>query len=262
MAFFKFRFPGQAASAEAVSAAPSENIEVVRRRARHRLIGSVVLVLVAVVGFPLLFDTQPRPVAVDTPIVIPDRQNTPPLVSGTPMPAAMSPAKPLLPAPEAVTAQASLDEREEVVPPSSPVSAMLKAETPKAEAAKSETAKPAASAENSKDNGDKAQTLLNGKADKDSKADKDANAGQAAAAEKSKTAKVIIQVGAFTEKDKVREVRSKLEKAGYKTYTQVIEKDGKSTTRIRVGPYETRDDADKVAARIRKLDLPAKVLNI
>jgi DedD protein len=60
----------------------------------------------------------------------------------------------------------------------------------------------------------------------------------------------------------VRDVRQKLEQAGLKTYTQVVEKDGKSTTRIRVGPYETREEADKVAARIRKLDLPASVLKL
>jgi spermidine/putrescine transport system permease protein len=54
------------------AASPAESIEVMRRRARHRLIGAVVLVLVGVVGFPLLFDTQPRPVAVDIPIVIPE----------------------------------------------------------------------------------------------------------------------------------------------------------------------------------------------
>jgi DedD protein len=259
MAFFKFRLPGQTASAEAVNAAPSESIEVVRRRARHRLIGAVVLVLVAVVGFPLLFDTQPRPVAVDTPIVIPDRQSTPSLASGTPVPAALSPAKPLLPAPEAVTAQASLGDREEVVPPSPAASAAAKTESAKPETAKADAAKPepgpeptkpAPAAEKPQDKADKAQALLDGKTEKD------------AATNKPKTPKLIIQVGAFAEKDKVREVRSKLEKAGYKTYTQVIERDGKSTTRIRVGPYETREDADKVAARIRKLDLPATVLKI
>ena len=66
MAFFKFRFPGQAASspapAETVASGSGESVELVRRRARHRLIGAVVLVLLAVVGFPLMFDTQPRPV--------------------------------------------------------------------------------------------------------------------------------------------------------------------------------------------------------
>ena len=50
-----------------------------RRRARHRLIGAVVLVLIGVIGFPLLFDTQPRPIAVDIPIEIPDRNKAKPL---------------------------------------------------------------------------------------------------------------------------------------------------------------------------------------
>ena len=80
MAFFKFRLPGQSnsnASPEAVHNAPAQSLEVLRKRARHRLIGSVVLVLAAVIGFPLLFDTQPRPVALDTAIVTPERNSAP-----------------------------------------------------------------------------------------------------------------------------------------------------------------------------------------
>ena len=83
MAFFKLRLPGRFSStqtgADALSNAPAESVEVIRKRARHRLMGSVVLVLGAVVGLPLLFDSQPRPVAIDTPIVIPDRNQTSPL---------------------------------------------------------------------------------------------------------------------------------------------------------------------------------------
>lgn len=260
MAFFKFRFPGQTASAEAVTSGPNENIEVVRRRARHRLMGAVVLVLVAVVGFPLLFDTQPRPVAVNTPIVIPDRQNTSPLSSALPVPAAQAPAKPLLPASEAVSPQASLDSREEVVMPAAPVVAAPVPDAPKVTppAEKSKDKEPVAKKEPAapvkaekptpaakpKDDGGKAQALLDGKSAK-------ATAGRA-----------VIQVGAFSDAAKVRDVRQKLEQAGLKTYTQVVEKEGKSTTRIRVGPYETREEADKVAARIRKLDLPASVLKL
>ena len=63
--------------------------------------------------------------------------------------------------------------------------------------------------------------------------------------------------------EKVREVRRKLEQAGLKTYTQVIDgKDGKRSTRVRVGPFESRDEADKAAARIRKLDLQASVISL
>jgi len=253
MAFFKFRLPGQTASAEAVVTGPNENLEVVRRRARHRLMGAVVLVLVAVVGFPLLFDTQPRPVAVDTPIVIPDRQNTPPLTSAVPVPASQAPAKPLLPAPEAVTAQASLDAREEVVLSAGPVVPAPKPEsvkqTPPPEKAlekpapvKQETKPP--TPVKPKDDGNKAQALLEGKVTKPA-ADR-----------------VVIQVGAFSDAAKVREIRSKLEQSGVKTYTQTVEKDGKNTTRIRVGPFESKDEADKAAARIRKLDLPVSFLKI
>ena len=72
--------------------------------------------------------------------------------------------------------------------------------------------------------------------------------------------KVIVQVGAFSDAEKVREVRRKLESAGLKTYTQSIEKDGKRTTRVRVGPFDNRTEADKAAARIRKLDLQANVI--
>ena len=261
MAFFKFRLSGPSASAEAVNAGPNENIEVVRRRARHRLIGAVVLVLVAVVGFPLLFDTQPRPVAVDTPIVIPDRQNTPPLASAATVPAAQAPAKPLLSAPEMVSTQASLDAREQVVP-AAPVAVTAKPEaakeTPPAEKAPEkpavvkQEAKPSAPAKTEKpvpaakpkDDGNKAQALLEGKTAKPS------------------VDRVVIQVGAFSDAAKVRDVRSKLEQAGVKTYTQTVEKDGKNTTRIRVGPFDSKEEADKVAARIRKLDLPVSFLKI
>ena len=60
--------------------APTENLDTIRKRAKHRLIGAAVLVLAGVVGFPLLFDTQPRPIAVDIPIEIPAKNAVKPLV--------------------------------------------------------------------------------------------------------------------------------------------------------------------------------------
>ena len=61
------------------SSTPPQSIEAVRRRARHRLIGASVLVAIGVIGFPLLFESQPRPIAVDIPIDIPSRQAAKPL---------------------------------------------------------------------------------------------------------------------------------------------------------------------------------------
>ena len=46
----------------------ADALREVRARARTRLMGATVLLLVGVIGFPLLFETQPRPVPVDLPI--------------------------------------------------------------------------------------------------------------------------------------------------------------------------------------------------
>ena len=108
MAFFKFRQRGQPSQPEPTrgrgrknepaAPGPQETIDTLRRRARHRLIGAAVLVGLAIIGFPLLFDTQPRPVPVNAPITIPDKDKVAPLRTPDPVPAA-----------------ASLGEREEMV---------------------------------------------------------------------------------------------------------------------------------------------------
>src|SRR5205085_11362909 len=85
MAFFKSRKGGDEPQA---TARQPESIEAMRRRAKHRLIGASVLVLIAVIGFPLLFDTQPRPISVDIPIEIPDRNKVKPLPMPAPAPQA------------------------------------------------------------------------------------------------------------------------------------------------------------------------------
>lgn len=272
MAFFKFRFPGQAASspasAETVAPGTGESIELVRRRARHRLIGAVVLVLLAVVGFPLLFDTQPRPVAVDTPILIPDRPTSAPLKATPTLPADASPAKPLLPNAKPLPPQEGLDAKEEAVQAAKPAPADGPKPAPAPEPAPAPLTKPSEAAPKPpavkaevkpapsktdktepvakpKDDGNKARALLDGKL-------------PAAKGERH-----VVQVGAFSDPAKVREVRRKLEQAGMITFTQVVEtSDGKSTTRVRVGPFSSREEADKAAAKVRKLDLSAAVLRI
>jgi DedD protein len=71
-----------------------------------------------------------------------------------------------------------------------------------------------------------------------------------------------VQAGTFSDEAKLRETRSKLEKAGISTYTQVIEgKDGRRV-RVRVGPFTSRDEADKVARKIKQLTLQPQVLTL
>jgi len=105
---------------------------------------------------------------------------------------------------------------------------------------------------------------------KPARADDSARAGalregrstEAPAAAGAEEARFIVQVGAFADAEKAREARTKVERAGLKTYTQVVDtKDGKRT-RVRVGPFTNRAEADKAAARIKALDLSASVLTL
>ena len=264
MPFFNFRRGGSNAAPNAGSAAQPESVEVMRKRAKHRLIGSAVLVLIGVVGFPLLFDTQPRPIPVDIPIEIPGKSTVKPLVVPA-APTATAPAPAATPAPtptpaEKVAANASLAPREEILPskPAASAPAAVKNEAkpePKPEAkpvAKPEPkpeAKPAAKPAAASADAARASALLNG-----------TTPPPAAAAEAE--GRLVVQVGAFADVAKAREARLKLEKAGMKTYTQVAEtKDGKRI-RVRVGPFATKAEAEKAAGKIKALDLPAAILTL
>ena len=250
MAFFKFRLPGQATSEPQgnTSNTPAESVDALRRRARHRLIGASVLVVLGVIGFPLLFDTQPRPVSVDIAVDIPDRATAKPLVD-------TSKQKPL-------SASAGLDAKEEVVPETKPeVKAENKPE-PKAEV-KPEAAVAAAAAvaavvpkAETKQEPAKAEAKTETKPD----AKTDAKAAAKPTDSKDTGARFVVQAGTFSDEAKLRETRSKLEKAGITTYTQVIESKEGRRVRVRVGPFTSRDEADKVAHKIKQLQLQPAVL--
>ena len=283
MAFFKFRWPGQGEQQQAEkpskrSRTPqAESIEVMRRRARHRLIGAAVLVLVGVIGFPLLFDTQPRPIPVDIPIEIPDRNKVAPLVVPAPVadapsakpaaPATQEPAPTAAaqrPAPSRTAAANGLADGEELVPsarpaPAKPTPAPAPAAAAAKPAVKHDAKQPAAPVPSPApepkpagraDDSARARALLEGRST------------EAPAAASAEEARFIVQVGAFADAEKAREARTKVERAGLKTYTQVVDtKDGKRT-RVRVGPFTNRAEADKAAARIKALDLSASVLTL
>ena len=224
------------APAHAVDEAAS--VQAARTRARRRLIGAAVLVGVGIVGFPLLFETQPRPIAVDVPIVIPSRDNAPPLVlppAKTPPPMAQSPAP--APAPAPVVA--------EPAPAAAPASAAPVAAAPPP------PPPPRPAPDNSEAR--RAQALLEGKP---------VAAAPAAVASDAKAARFVVQAGAYTDAATLREARQKVEKLGLKTYTQVVETDSGARTRVRVGPFDTREEAEKAAARIKSSGLAANILSL
>jgi DedD protein len=195
------------------SAAPS--VDDLRRQARHRLIGAAVLVLVAVVGFPMVFDTSPRPIAADVPIVIPAQPALAPLTPATPVAAA--------PAAQAEPQVAKVEPAPATPAPAPEVPAKPSAPaTPPA----AKTAAPAA--ESAPATGER----------------------------------FVVQVGAYADQARAREVRLKIERAGLKTYTQVAKTSEGNRIRVRLGPFNTRAEADKVAQKIKSLGLTPGVLTL
>ena len=255
MAFFKFRLPGQTAgdASSNFSNSPAESVEVLRRRARHRLIGATVLVILGVVGFPLVFDTQPRPVSVDIAVDIPDRIKTKPMVSAS----SATKQAPL-------ATDAALSPKEEVVAAakkeettSSNAAQFAVVSTPSATTAPAKTAEPVKTPE-------PVSTKADSKTTDASASAKTATAAPAATTTNAATdgPRFVVQIGAFAEDSKVKEVRLKLEKAGFKTYTNVANTKDGPRTRVRVGPFASKDEAEKMASKIKQLQLQPQVLTL
>lgn len=300
----------------------SDTVEDMRRRARHRLIGACVLVLAGVVVFPMLFDTQPRPIPVVAQVEIPGVESAAPLVvpsavadgapaaSPTSDSAALPPSVVVAAAPAVVTAVASATQagRTESVaqsaarnaqrteaapapapkppapaptpkpkpepkpapkpeprattqpaapkpapakPAEKPVAAPKPAATPPAPVAAPVVQPPPvkpASVRN--DEAARARALLEGRPSEPPRQNR-ADQGR-----------FIVQVGAYTDAAKAQEVRAQIEMLGLRTYTQVAQTPTGRATRVRVGPFNSRADADKAAARISGAKLPSVILTL
>lgn len=294
------------ASAASAAADEGQAVHAARAQARRRLIGAVVLLGIGIVGFPLIFETQPRPLAGDIPIEIVGK--APATLPATTSPAAL-PAQPPVPEPVSEPASAATiverpaDAGIEVPPPkpashpealvapsaravaasapTSPTSPAVAAPKAAAGPAKSDRAvaasvpaavpKPqpavrvASAPTPAHDDGARAQALLDGESK--------ASAGQAVAAAPASSAgttapaasapgRYVVQVGAYTDATALREARQKVEHLGLKTYTQEVESDAGKRTRVRVGPFATRKEAEAVAAKLKAAGLPTGLLTL
>ncbi len=81
--------------------------------------------------------------------------------------------------------------------------------------------------------------------EKPAAAEKPAAVEKAAAASAAGGSRFIVQVGAYAGEQSVQEARAKLEKLGLRTYTQVTETASGKRTRVRVGPFASREEAER-----------------
>ncbi|OIQ86138.1 cell division protein DedD [mine drainage metagenome] len=267
---------GKEGARRAGSAEPQSE-EALRVRARRRLIGAVALVLTGVIVFPLIFETQPRPVSSNMTLEIPPQ---PPLravasaaAPATPAPASASTALPTAPSTGASTgtstgastgassaaATAPAQAARPVVavkpqPVNAPVAPRAPAPTAAAQGA---TAPPAAAPDAQRVAGARqALAALEGKTPQQ------ISAQTAAEAAVPQGVRYVVQAGAYADAATARKVRAKIEQAGFKTYTQVVDTAGGKRIRVRVGPFNDHGQAAHAATRIKALGFSAVVLTL
>ncbi len=256
----------------------NQAVQAARTRARQRLVGALVLLVVGVITFPLLFETQPRPLAVDTPIRLAQRDGG--TVRTQPAPAERAAVPdPGLPADAGVEAPATgaaepatPASATAVVPPvaapgAAPFAAPFAASVPasvadagpsrRVTAASQSAAKPESKVE-ARPEPTPAPTPEPAPAKLP--APPAAQPAVATVAASAATGRFVVQVGAFSDPRTLREARQKVESLGLKTYTQVIDSGPGQRTRVRVGPFDSRTDAEAAARTIKGGGLPAVIL--
>ena len=217
---------------------PNADQAEIRRKGRQRLVGAVVLALLAVVFVPMALDPEPRRDRPEPALAIPPK-DSPPVASAlvpvapakTAGPAATPEAKPA----EAPKADAPATSEAAPAPPKAPATAAVKTIEPRPAELKP-ASKPAP-----------AET-------------KPATPSKAEAAAVPKLEGFAVQVGAFRDEAKLQQVRDKLKSARISHYTERIEAEGGPLTRVRAGPYPTREAAEKAAAAIKKAGVDGRVV--
>ena len=75
-------------------------------------------------------------------------------------------------------------------------------------------------------------------------------------------ARYIVQAGAYADAHTAQAVRAKIEQAGLATYTQVVDTPQGKRVRVRVGPFATRDAAERALHKLQALGIGGAVLTL
>lgn len=193
-----------------------------KRRARRRLIGAVVLVAAIVVVLPMVLDTEPKPVSREISVQIPS-----PSASTFAPKAQLLPAAPKEAAPDGESGKAPAV----VAPPSKAPS------PPPPKPAAVESAKAAA------------------------QPPKPAPArSPAKPAEKAANGKYVVQVIALADANRAKQMRSRIEGAGIPSYTEIVKTAKGDVTRVRAGPFATRGAAEKAREQLKALGMNGNII--
>ncbi|MBK6396006.1 MAG: SPOR domain-containing protein [Betaproteobacteria bacterium] len=237
------------------------NLDELKRRGRRRLIGAIVLALVAAVVVPMLLESEPRPLGEDVSVRIPpvdEGKYVSKIAEGRTKQDAAKPAT-RAPAPAAppgsLRVAASRPARGRLRPDTAPVPATppVQDAAPRKSLADAEKAMlaPGAGATSAppKSNGNGAKAADTAKAAEPAAAKSPAPArAEAPSKPPDSTAPstregFAVQLAAFSDDKGANALSNKLKRAGYPAFTEAISTSRGTLWRVRVGPYPTREAA-------------------
>jgi DedD protein len=221
-----------------------------RKRARRRLVGAIVLVLLVVVFLPMALDNEPKPLAPNVDIQVPSLDSAEKkFPAATPPPAAQPSAAPPAiapspaPQPEPAPALAAPKAEAPVVAPE----VAMPVPTPERDKKPEATKKPVA---------DKNPGLAKSPSPKATTPEPTKSAAQLEAQG------YVVQLGAFSNAANANHLYQKLRAARFPAYLERVNTDGSTRTRVRAGPFPTEDAADKARQKLLQVGLAKGTLKI
>ena len=224
-----------------------------KKRARRRLVGAVFFVSLVALVLPMLMDHDPRPPVQDVEIRIPgqDEKSFAPAMVAVPQESAPEKAPEKAPVAPPPVAQKAVEpppvvekpvikapeKTAEKVPEKLPEKAPEKPAKPVEK--KPEPAKPVVS-----DEAKRAAAIL---------------AGQSAAPPAATGGAHVILIGAFSSEANVVNLRKKLGEQGIKTFTEPLASPQGTKTRVRAGPFPSREAADKALEKMKRIGVSGVV---
>ncbi|MBL8484569.1 MAG: SPOR domain-containing protein [Rhodocyclaceae bacterium] len=250
--------------------ASSDSQLELKRRARRRLVGAVALALLAAVVLPMVMDHEPRQSSQDIQIRIPG-QDQGAIAHGTPAP--QEPDKPGAGA----AAEGSAAPRAEAEPDTRPAAATATAPVAKPPAAAPAETRPAPAPAASSERADaaaKAPVAPPPKPDAaPAKPAADASKAAADAAQAQREAERVraalegrdagqyyLQIGVFADAANARNILAKSQAQGVAAKGDTVDVKGQKSTRVRAGPFASRDEAERARAKLKQAGLDGKLL--
>ena len=196
-----------------------------KKRARRRLVGATALALLAVIVLPIVMDSEPKPTGQEIQIRIPSQDSdslAAHVIPAHPAPTPLPKAQETpkpLPVPETPAAKAGDTTVKPAVPPATNNVTETKVEAAK----KAEVVR--------------AEAVLEGK----------------------DSAQWIVQLGAYQNAANVKQLTNKIKDMGLSTYTEKFDSSQGLRTRVRAGPFKSREAADKARSRIKTIGVDGTV---